>query len=100
MDDEDIQTNFNEIFTEVDSIMEQEQEIEFEFEELESLIYSITYDKWYIHYIDEEEGNEVEEFFSNEEIAKMDSLKIDTVILSKEQIKECMDTAYSYKQEK
>lgn len=83
------------IFYMNDSNIECEEIIEFDFEEYRSLIYSITNDNWKIWYIDLENGDEFEEYFTKEEIEVCDSLTIRDIILNKEQIKEYITIAYT-----
>jgi hypothetical protein len=85
MDEDTIETNFDSVIT-TDPEFEYEDQIEFELSSFTSLIYSVTNNKWIAWYIDNDDGNEYESYYTMEEYKELKFLVIGKVTITEEEL--------------
>jgi len=87
--EEDIKSNFDQVILD-NPEFEFCNQIEFEFSDTESLIYSIEDSEWFTWCLNED-GEEVFEYFTLDEYKQLDELHINEIVLNKTQLTEYLE---------
>jgi hypothetical protein len=101
MDDnnEEIKTNIDDIYDDEKLDVEHDEVIEFNLGEFIFLEYSLTNNIWKTWYLNEE-GEEIEEYYTMEEYRLLSVLVVNTIMLKKEQLDEYLLVIMDYLKER